>query len=88
MKICISSHNKIPYIYEVEPYTIFIQNENVVGPANYDADTIKVGTHVTNTKPQGPVVFVSDNIRLKANRIFLEGTTTVNKGTKIEIINK
>ena len=88
IKICISSHNKIPYIYEVEPYTIFIQNENVVGPANYDADTIIVGTHVTNTKPQGPVVFVSGNIRLKANRIFFEGTTTVNKGTKIEIINK
>lgn len=88
IRVCISSHNRIPYICDVDPYVVYIQNENVLGPANYSAENIKIGTNVTNTKPQGPVVFESGNISLKAKRNLLEGTTTVNKGTRLTLINK
>lgn len=87
IRVCISSHNRIPYICDVEPYMVYIQNENVLGSASYNAQIINVGSHVTNTKPQGPVVFKSGNIKLKAKNILIEGTTTVKKGTKLEIIN-
>ena len=88
IRVCISSHNRIPYICDVEPYMVYIQNENVLGPASYNAQKINVGSHVTNTKPQGPVVFNSGNIKLKSKNILIEGTTTVKKGAKLEIINK
>ena len=88
IRVCISAHNRIPYICDVEPYMIYIQNENVLGPASYNAQIINVGSHVTNTKPQGSVVFKSGNIKLKAKNILIEGTTTVKKGVKLEITNK
>lgn len=88
IRVCISSHNRIPYICDVEPYIVYIQNENVLGPASHNAQIINVGSHVTNTKPQGPVVFNSGNIKLKAKNILIEGTTTVKKGAKLEITNK
>lgn len=88
IRVCISSHNKIPYICDVEPYMVYIQNENVVGPASYNANIIKVGSNVTISKPQGPVVFESGNVRLQAKKILIEGTTTVNKGSSLEIVNE
>lgn len=88
IRICISYHNRIPYICEVEPYIIFIQNETVVESANYEAENIMVGEHVTNLKPQGPVVLESGDVRLKAKRILIDSGTSVNKGASLELINK
>lgn len=86
--VCVSSHNRIPFISEGTPYIVYIQNENVVGPADYNAEIIKAGTHVTTSKPVGPVIFESGDIRLQAKKIIFEGSTIVNKGTKLEIRNK
>ena len=45
--VCISGHNKIPYILKED---IYIQNENISEPATYDGDNIMIGSNVTNTK--------------------------------------
>lgn len=34
--------------------------------------TFSLGSHVTNTKPKGPVVFNSGIIKLKANNILMK----------------
>lgn len=54
VSVCVSAHNRIPYINEGE---IDIQNETVIGPVSYSGPIIKVGSSVTKNKATGPVVF-------------------------------
>lgn len=89
VSVCISSHNKIPYIDEGIPFTIvYIQNDTVVGPKNYTGSVIKTGSHVTTTKPNGPVIFRSGKINLKADTVIINSNTTIEKGTEFSISNK
>ena len=83
--ICISAHNKIPYINTFVNNTFYIQNESVGGTKIYQANTIKVGTNVTNTKPIGSVVFNGNKTILIGNEIEINGETTVELGTELEI---
>ena len=85
--VCISAHNKIPYVEEGEimSYTKYIQNETVNGPKAYYANIIEAGSSVTNSKPTGPVVFSGGNIILKGSEITLEGETTITTGTVFEL---
>lgn len=85
--VCISAHNKIPFINEGDSDVIYIQNETVVGPADYDADWIMVGSNVTSQKPQGTVIFNGGVVNLKANEILIDCGTEVKKGTILNIIN-
>ena len=86
--VCISAHNKIPFINEGEPDIIYIQNETVIGPAVYDADCIMVGSNVTSKKTQGNVIFNGGVVDLKANRIVIDSGTEVKKGTTLNVINR
>lgn len=84
--ICISAHNKIPY---VDQGTLYIQNETLNGPLNISANRIVIGSSVTSEKPNGPVVFNSGEITLNAKEIIMEPSVTIKKGVKLNtIINK
>ena len=85
VSVCVSSHNKIPYINEGE---IDIQNENVIGPASYSGSIIKIGSSVTKTKANGPVIFKSSNINLDAKEIIIDSDTTIDRDAEINISNK
>lgn len=61
------------------------QNESIGGTKIYQANTIKVGTNVTNTKPIGSVVFNGNKTILIGNEIEINGETTVELGTELEI---
>lgn len=87
--ICISGHNKIPYIQAGEaPTTTYIQNETIVGPKTYTGSIIKVGSDVTITKPYGPVIFQNGEVKLTANEIEIRPNTTIKKEANLQIILK
>lgn len=77
------------YINEGTPVTsVYIQNETVVGPANYTGSIIKVGSSVTTTKSNGPVIFKSGKINLKADTVVINSDTTIKSDTEFNISNK
>ena len=81
-------HKAPPRPSAVQIPTVFlddIQNESVGGTKIYQANTIKVGTNVTNTKPIGSVVFNGNKTILIGNEIEINGETTVELGTELEI---
>lgn len=79
--VCISGHNKIPYIDE--PQVVYIQDEIVDG-SEYDADIIRIGSNVTSDIPSGPVVFQGEKTILRSKFISIEGETTIEKGTEVD----
>lgn len=85
--VCVSAHNKIPYIYDPTDI-LYIQNENIDGPKTYNANIIKVGSNITDTKQNGEVNFNSGKITLSGKYVELNGGTTINKGTELNIITK
>lgn len=87
--VCISGHNKIPYIQEGQSITTtFIQNETIIGPKSYTGSVIKVGSEVTTTKPYGPVIVKSGEVRLTADKIEINPNTTVTNQAEFKIIIK
>lgn len=83
IQVCISAHNKIPYIKEAGCQ--HIQNETISSTAIYHADEIKVGSNVTPLMPTGPVIFTSGKTTLIGDSVELHGETTVNLGASLEI---
>jgi hypothetical protein len=81
--ISISAHNKIPYIYDNS--VLYIQNETITTNTEYTSRNILVGTHVTDDKSQGPVVFQSGNTILRGRTVELHPGTQVNVGAQLEI---
>ena len=86
VSICITKQNYIPKVFESS--SIYIQNETVIGPKTYNAETIKVGTSVTSEKPTGPVVFNGGTVQLNAKHIIIEPETTINKNTEFNMSNQ
>lgn len=87
--ICVSGHNKIPYIQNgITSSTTYIQNETVVGPKTYSDANIKIGSNVTSTKAQGPVIFQSGSIVLTADKIEINPNTTISNQTEFKAIIK
>ncbi len=86
IQICISGHNKIPYIKEAG--CLFIQNKSISSTSIYHADQIKVGSNVTSLKPSGPVIITGGKTTLIGDVVEVEGETTVNIGASLEINNQ
>ena len=85
LQVCISAHNKIPYIKEAG--WLYIQNESISNTTTYHADHIKVGSNVTSIKPTGPVIISSGKTTLIGDTVQLEGETTIDLGAELEIKN-
>lgn len=85
IRICISAHNKIPYIKEVG--VIYIQDETISDVTTYHADQIKVGSNVTSLIPTGPVRITNGKTTLIGDTVELDGETTIDLGAELEIKN-
>lgn len=86
--VCISGHNKIPYIDPGEnSNTIYLQNETLTQGGVYQADYIKAGSNVTTTKPIGEINFLQGSYELIGNEIELHPGTTISTGASVEIKN-
>ena len=83
IQVCISAHNKIPYIKEAG--CLYIQNETISNNSTYHADQITVGSNVTSLMPTGPVVVTSGKTTLISDTIELNGETTIELGAEFEI---
>ena len=80
VSICISAPNKIPYI---DP--LFIQNESVTGPVEYNGGIIKVGYSVTNQEDYGNVNFNSGKITIKGHEVELHSGTAIESGAEFNV---
>lgn len=80
VSVCISGPNKIPY---VDP--LFLQNEVINGPVEYNGGTIEVGYSVTDQKSYGNVYFNSGEITIRGNNIEFRGGTNVELGTELKV---
>lgn len=85
--LCITKQNYVPFVKQVE-YDVNIQDETITTDKEYDADTIKIGSAVTSSKAEGPVIINSGTIRFKAPKITIEPKVTVSKNAKLKISNK
>lgn len=83
--ICVSAHNRIPYIQC--PDVMYIQNTNITGTLDETHDIIKVGNHVTTTIDTGNVTTSNANITLRANKVILESGTKISTGSSLKTIN-
>ncbi|MBR6187385.1 MAG: hypothetical protein IKQ59_00230 [Prevotella sp.] len=82
--VCISAHNKIPYIDEGP---LYIQNQSFSMDSYHEANTIRVGNHVITTQTQGDVNFIQGNHQLVGKEIELHPGTSVSVGATLEIRN-
>ena len=83
--ICISGHNRIPYV-EI-PDVKYFQNTNITGVINETHDVIKMGNHVTSTIEAGDVTTSNADITLKAKEIILDSGTEISIGSTLKTIN-
>ena len=84
VSVCISAHNKIPYI---DGGTLYIQNKTLSNDDCYEANIIKVGNHVTTTQTLGDVNFIQGHHQLVGKEVELHPGTSVSVGTTLEIRN-
>lgn len=87
VRICISAHNKIPYLAEYANGILYIQNEIISTNRTYMGNYIKVGANVTSSEPVGEVRLEGGKTTIKGNTIELHGGTTVLQGAQLEINN-
>lgn len=85
IRICISAHNKIPYVKEAG--ILYIQDETISNTITYHADQIKVGSNVTPLMPTGSVRVTNGKTTLVGETVELEGETTIELGAELEIRN-
>lgn len=81
--VCVSGHNRIPFIQE--PGVLYIQNTNITGTLNETRDVIKVGNHVTPTIPSGNVTTSAANITLNGREVLLDRGTSISAGSTLHV---
>ncbi len=69
------------------PGDAYIQNETIERTRIITADSVYVGTNVTDTKPYGDVTLGQGNITIKAGYVEIKESTTVPLGTTLTIEN-
>lgn len=86
VSVCISGHNKIPYIdYGTKPTFVYIQNETIANDSEYTGDFIKVGSAVTSDKEQGPVYVNSGTTNLTGTVITISPETTISQNAELKL---
>ncbi len=83
MVVCVSAHNKIPYIQV--PDVKYIQNTELTGTVDEKHDVIRVGNNVTSSIPVGDVTTSNADITLRAKKTVLDKGTYISVGTKLRI---
>ena len=60
------------------------KNETITGPrtyTGYKGGAVKIGSNVTDSKPEGPVTFNGGEIIITGREIEINSGTTITKGT-------
>lgn len=83
--VCISAHNKIPYIDEISGS--YIQNQIFTTTTTISDDFIKVGSNVKYDHTIGPVSVNSGTLTLNGNSVEIQGKTTIKLGASLIINN-
>lgn len=84
--ICISAHNRIPFIQI--PDVMYIQNTNITGILDESHDIIKVGNHVTTAIEAGDVTTSNAEITLRARKVVLDGGTYISVGSSLKVVDQ
>ena len=84
--ICISRHNCIPYITNVNNL-VYIQNETINGNRTYSGNAFKIGKNVTDKKTQGDVIIENGNVSITGKSVELQSGTKISKGAVFKIDN-
>ena len=84
--ICISAHNRIPFIQI--PDVMYIQNTNITGILDETHDIIKVGNHVTTAIEAGDVTTSNAEITLRARKVVLDNGTYISVGSSFKAVNQ
>lgn len=83
--VCISGHNKVPYIEFGKSNVLYFQNVTVTGRKKYKASVIEAGDNVQSSKDIGNVVFADGEVDISADKIIFNGGTTIDKGCELRI---
>ena len=83
--VCISSHNKIPYIDNNS--TLYLQNETINSNRVINSSNVMIGRDVSPLKPYGPVVIQNGNTTINANMVEIKNDMWVKVGAKFKINN-
>ena len=81
--VCISAHNRIPFIQY--PDVRYIQNVNINGRFIEAHDVIKVGNHVTDENVPGDVTTSNADITLLGRYVLLDKGTYISNGSTLKI---
>jgi len=80
VSVSVTGPNKIPYID-----CIYLQNEEISGPVEYNGGTIAIGCSVTNEKGYGNVCFRNGDITIKGDNVTFDAGTTIELGTVLKV---
>lgn len=83
--ICITKPGFIPFIATINS-TTYIQDETITGDYNVVSENVYVGSDVTTSMSQGPVIIESGNVELYGtNEVFIKNDFTVENGASLKI---
>ena len=85
LQLCLTLKNYLPLIIEDIEGTYF-QNETYTGTRTFTGKNIYIGSDVTRSKPEGPVIIESGNITFDAtNTVIIKNGFECKKGAVLEI---
>lgn len=84
-RLCISKYGYIPYIVTIAD-DLYIQDETFTSNSHIIANQVHVGSHVTNDKPQGPVIISNGSVKINSsNGVEIVNDFQVLSGAMLEI---
>ena len=85
LQICITKKNHLPVIIE-DIEGVYIQNEEYTGNRTFSGKNIYVGSNVTRSKSEGPVIIKSGNVVFDAsNSVTIKNDFECKQGATLEI---
>lgn len=88
VSICVTKQGYIPKVITTRDDVVYIQNETVIGPKKIDADIVRIGSHVTDSKPSGTAVIGIGEVFIDADNIIIEDGTVISSKANLIINNK
>ena len=88
ISVCVTKQGYIPRLMNITNHVVYIQDETVAGPKRIDADTVRIGSHVTDSRPSGTAVIGTGEVFIEAGHIIIEDGTVINDKANLIINNK
>lgn len=88
ISVCVTKQGYIPRLMNITNHVVYIQDETVAGPKRIDADTVRIGSHVTDSRPSGTAVIGTGEVFIDAGHIIIEDGTVISDKANLIINNK